>query len=263
MTPQEIINSGLLELYVLGQLEGEELQTVESAIESDATVRSELREIEEAMGKFAAIHALPADQSILNRALEQINQLDKPSTETPKPSDSDSQASVKSMWSWLGPVSAIAAGLAMIIAYIQFDKVNVLTDEIDAIIADCEETKNQLNNQETLYAALSDENNRPVLIEPTPKYPDTRLIIHHNEVNGENYLQISNLPTLSDGLAFQLWSLKGTDAPIPLTVFSEDGQVVIPIDYVANTDAYAITIEPAGGSQAPNLDELIGVFAMG
>ncbi len=263
MTPQEMINSGLLELYALGQLEGEELRSVESAIESNAAVRSELREIEEAMGIYAAIHALPADQSILNRALDQINQLETAPTDTLGSSEPIKASSIRTLWSWLGPLSAIAAGVAMMIAYIQFDKVGALTDEMDAIIADCEENEKILQEQEAMYAALMDEDNRPVLIEPTTKYPDTRLIIHHNKTEGVNYLQISNLPSLSDGLAFQLWSLKGTDTPIPLTVFTQGGEVIIPIDYEPDTDAYAITIEPTGGSQSPNLDELIGVFTMG
>ena len=263
MTPQEIINSGLLELYVLGQLEGEELSMIESAIKSHDAVKNELREIEETMSKYATIHSIPADDNILSRALEQINSSAQIEGQSASSIDPKSAAPVKSIWSWLGPVSAIAAAIAMVIAFIQFDKFNQLTDRMETVIADCEETESKLQEQETLYAALMDEDSRPVLIDPTEKYPETRLIIHHNEVDRVNYLQISNLPTLSDGLAFQLWSLKGTDSPIPLSVFIEDGEIIIPIDFELGTDAYAITIEPSGGSQTPNLDELIGVFAMG
>ena len=265
MTSQELINSGLLELYVLGQLEGEDLTTVENAIETDSAVRSELREIESAMAKFAGLHALPVDLSILDRALDQINSQEGQSQKYDRSGTSQSRSSApnKTVWSWAGPLALVAAVIAMSIAYIQMDKSSKLTEEMDAIMAECEETQNELRDQELLYAALRDEGNRPVLIEATEKYPDTKLIIHHNEEEGTNYLQISNLPQLEDGLAFQLWSLKGSDAPIPLTVIIEGDNAIIPIDYEPGTNAYAITIEQAGGSPTPNLDALIGVFSLG
>ncbi len=263
MTAEEIIDSGLLELYVLGQLDAEESNLVEQSIAKYEVVRAELRDIEKALGQYAMLHSLDVDQSVLDRTIDSINTQNTDSIareEYHKPSDVG--ISNKTIWSWLGPLSAIAASIAMIVIFIQIDRLSQLTDDMESLIVECEESQNKLQTQEEIFAGIQSQDNRMILIEPSEKYPETRLIIHNNTVQNINYLQINNLPELSDGLAFQLWSLKGTNEPIPLSVFRRGEDLIIPIEYVDNTDAYAITIEPESGSESPNLEELIGVFVM-
>ncbi len=257
MTAQEIIESGLLELYALGQLEGAELQEVEVAIKQHSSVKAELRSIEEGLSKFAALMSVPADQSILDRTLEIINKSTGASTTEVSPKGTN-----LSMWTWLGPLSSVIAVIGLATAYMQYTKANNLQSEINKVNEDCEVIKQELDTQSDIYAAILDTDNRYIEVSPTDKYPETSLVIHTNEVDGQNYLQIKNLPEISDELAFQLWSLKGDSAPIPLTVFADNGDLIIPIDYEPGTDAYAITIEQAGGAESPNLAELIGVFSL-
>ena len=66
---------------------------------------------------------------------------------------------------------------------------------------------------------------------------------------------LHNLPALSDDQDFQLWVIEKDKAPHPSTVFQSLGQVTelqvkFPAGVVA-LQAFALTIEPKGGSPQP------------
>ena len=109
---------------------------------------------------------------------------------------------------------------------------------------------------------MVDTNSVKISLQPTPKYPNSVISIFSVPTAGKNYLKLDIPPPLADNQIYQLWSLKGTDNPIPLDLFEGDNSKIIEVAFVANTDAYAITIEPAGGSQVPTMENLVGVFTM-
>ena len=109
-----------------------------------------------------------------------------------------------------------------------------------------------------MYDQISSKRNTPIFFAATDNYSETKLILHYNPSDRRNYIQVSNLPTLEAGQAFQLWSLKDGVDPIPLTVFSKEDGDLIPVDFEEGTGTYAITIEKAGGVDSPTLTRLIG-----
>ena len=58
MDRNEILNSGLLELYVMGSLEGSELVLVNEALSKDPLLAHELDQIEQAFFLYAQAHAI-------------------------------------------------------------------------------------------------------------------------------------------------------------------------------------------------------------
>lgn len=64
-----------------------------------------------------------------------------------------------------------------------------------------------------------------------------------------------NLPALQPGRTYQLWGLRGTDAPVSLGTFDSDadGSALLTLGSVtaADYELSAITDEPAGGSAGP------------
>ena len=74
--------------------------------------------------------------------------------------------------------------------------------------------------------------------------------------NGRALLMASKLPSVPQGKAYQLWFIVGNKPPVPGKTFVPDktgGAVVqeeIPREAV-DADVFAITVEPAGGSNAP------------
>jgi anti-sigma-K factor RskA len=69
-------------------------------------------------------------------------------------------------------------------------------------------------------------------------------------------LVASNLPSLPQGKAYQLWFIVGNKAPMPGKTFAPNstGQGVIKEQMpreALNSPVFAVTVEPAGGVAAP------------
>lgn len=70
MSYNEILKSGLLELYVLGKLTEEEAQTVEEAIVKFPQLRQEIQAIDLTILKYDYLHKKEAPSNILDKILE-------------------------------------------------------------------------------------------------------------------------------------------------------------------------------------------------
>ena len=70
---QDIIDSGLLELFVMGALQGDELKRVEIAITQSAEIRTEIAEIEGALELYAFMHKVDAEPTNKPLLLAQAN----------------------------------------------------------------------------------------------------------------------------------------------------------------------------------------------
>ena len=67
----------------------------------------------------------------------------------------------------------------------------------------------------------------------------------------------AGLPEAPAGKAYQLWAIAGNNAPVSAGVFSVDASgtgslSVRPLPGVTTVDAFAVTLEPAGGLPAPS-----------
>ena len=83
--------------------------------------------------------------------------------------------------------------------------------------------------------------------------PDAKAMAYANTANGEVYLEIMNLPPAPEGMQYQFWGIvdgKPVDAGmIPLAQNELAG--IHPMKTIPNSQAYAISLEPKGGSQQP------------
>ena len=82
--------------------------------------------------------------------------------------------------------------------------------------------------------------------------PDAKAMAYANTKTGEVYLEIMHLPAAPDGMQYQFWGIVDSKpvsaGMIPLT---GDTTGIHPMTKVVNASAYAISLEPMGGSQQP------------
>jgi len=254
MTINELRESGLLELYVIGDLTSEQQREVELVIEQHPELSDEIQSIETALGSYALLHGVAPDPSLKGKILKQISGGGK---DIPPSND-------KKNGGWgLGLILASLLALgALAWGWMNRSQVSDLQDQLAILQQDCDSIVDAQGNRLAFYDGLFNDS-EVLVLSATPKYPSTNLFLYLNNTTQSNYLQAINLPDITPQQVFQLWSLKGTDAPIPLSTFSREGGIPQEIDFEGGTEVYAITIEPAGGSEAPNLDELIGTIPVG
>jgi len=129
MTLDEILQSGILELYVLGQLTEQEIQEVESAMKRYPQLKSEVVEIEQALFKYDGLFKTPPPAGTLDSILAQTN--------TTNNKDVNTQ---KGGFNWSGIVSAILGFSLLASVFFYHQKTNELENTIDdqkVLIQEC------------------------------------------------------------------------------------------------------------------------------
>jgi anti-sigma-K factor RskA len=92
--------------------------------------------------------------------------------------------------------------------------------------------------------------------------PDEQMMLFSPKMK-KVFVMRGDLEPLDSTKTYELWQIRGTEAPIPVGIFSPDmksHQMMYTFDLAsAETDAFAISIEKAGGSQTPTADQIIYV----
>jgi len=96
---------------------------------------------------------------------------------------------------------------------------------------------------------------RSASLAPTEGQPGRARVLLDAE-SGEAAIVLAGVPVLEPGKTYELWAIRGTKAPEPaglLAVADATGAAlhVAPIKAPAEVTAFAISIEPAGGSPSP------------
>lgn len=253
MNIQEYISSGILELYALGQLSPSEAIEVETMIAQHAEIRQELHQINLGLERYALANSITAPAIIKERLFKELppKNISAPAVDAVKPNNFIGNLV-------LGGVLATA----LILFFNQRTKYNDLKAKYEKEKVFCDSIQNVTTSKYQFVNDIRKEGNNVVKIAATPKYANTVIYLHTNKNEKLNYLQLNNLPPLAEGQAYQLWSLQEGKDPVPMEVF-KDADAFVKVGYFDATVNYAITIEKDGGSQVPNLENLVGTFKAG
>ncbi|UYZ60494.1 anti-sigma factor [Hymenobacter latericus] len=107
-------------------------------------------------------------------------------------------------------------------------------------------------------AMLRDETYRTVVMTGTQIAPGARARVHFNPATKAVYVDVNNLPPAPEGKQYQLWALdkgKPVDAGM-LARHTAAGDSLQRMKNIINAQAFAVTLEPAGGRPEPTLAAL-------
>jgi anti-sigma-K factor RskA len=254
---KEYISSGILELYVLGQLSATERQEVEAMMVKHIEVKQEVFEIGGSLEKYSKIAAVKAPESIKTKLFEQLPKKSIDSTAV-----DSSQNSFSQLWN---PLSGLLLALSLVgftLYYTSHNKSKELINNYDKQLLACDSIQLASQKNFALLEDIRSKDNEIYKLTATESFAGTEIYLFKNDIKKKNYLQLNNLPTINDQQSYQLWSLKEGEAPIPLTVFDDANEIFVAVDYEDETPTYAITIEPRGGSVSPSLDKLLGTISV-
>ena len=69
------------------------------------------------------------------------------------------------------------------------------------------------------------------------------------------YVEASGLPTAPQGMQYQLWAIVNKK-PVSAGVFEYSLNTLQPMKGFYTAEAFAITLEPAGGSESPTVEQM-------
>jgi len=253
---KEYISSGILELYVLGQLSLEEQREVEDMQAKHEEIRREIHEISLSMEKYAQLSGIKPPENVATQLFENLPGKTPNKQQTTGENNSSSGVNT---WKISSILFALSALVGFMMYFQQKSDYHIIEKKLDKQQKFCDSITSSREAQYAILNQINNPGNKIINLTPTASFEKVVVYLHHNSENKKNFLQLVNLPDINQNQAYQLWSLKEGQAPQPLDVFVNKN-TIIPVNFVDNTATYAITIEDKNGSLVPSLDQLIGTM---
>lgn len=262
MDLKDYIESGILELYVAGALSEEETKNVYEQLLKNPDLLTEVLKIEAAVVSLTAA-ASPNSTKHFYKAVKQHLGLDNEGKVIP----------IKSRSSWLTYTGWAAAVIFAAGFFWLMNQNKQLENQIDIVNTDkqvlelqIEKANNSLAENEKLISVLRDRNIISVPLEGQAVYPDAYAKVYWDKNNNNIYLDVQGLPAPPEGKVYQVWSLT-LDPLTPTSLgtldnFNTDENKIFTIANANASEAFGITLEPAGGSESPTLEQLYTLGAV-
>lgn len=269
------IESGILELYVLGDISREEKLQVETMAAKHPAIKAELDEIERSMELYAEHNAVEPAENLRNRVLNSIltNFGDDTNFDTKKDATPNNVIAFAPTKTTNFYKYAFAACLALLIAsgialMNLSNKLRESTTRLAVLQADRQHFATRVNLVEGELSVLRDPSFKFLKLNATPHAPTNAAVtIAWSPVKKKVMIDMANvnMPANDKDHQYQLWAIVA-GKPVDLGVFdanpdSTDMKEMKTIAAV-KTDAFAVTLEPRGGSINPTMDQMmvIGKF---
>lgn len=258
MDIQKYIASGILEQYVLGTLSAAERSEVERFAAQYPAIRQEIEAIEGAFEEYAHSHSIETPPGLEREILKKIQSRETPPKPPANAGGSSSFFKILSLAALLAAVAAIiwAVKLSGEKSAVEQER-SLLQASYDSLAADCAQLQLTQQQTEQQIAFLRDQNTSPVVMKGTDKAPDAVATVYWNRAQGKSYLDIVNMPAVPPGKQYQLWAIVD-GKPVDMGVFDVSiGQAgFVEVPFIENPQAFAVTLENAGGSPVPTLEEM-------
>jgi len=256
MEAKEYIESGILELYVYGLLsEPENIEIAEKA-KTNPEIENEIISIEKAVialsSSFSPFHSVANYEKIKARL-----ELKHGKVVEMKPA---------SRWSeYTGWAAAVLLLLGVGYQTLQLSETKQAISNIGTEKSKIEREYAYLGEKtkatEKSLDIVRDIKNTGVTLGGQTVSPNSFAKVYWNKQTKTTYIDAAGLPKPPKGMVYQVWALKLSPTLTPtsiglLTDFEGNDQKIFAVDQTAYAEAFGITLEPAGGSLSPTMEQL-------
>ncbi|WP_310377627.1 anti-sigma factor [Flavobacterium sp.] len=256
MNIENLLNSGDLELYVYGILNESETNQIAQISSTDSAIKTEIIAIENSIINLSSSFS-PVISADVYEKIKQKLFLKNRDVIKMKPKNN-----------WPQYMGWAAAVLVMIGAGYQYTQLSETKNSV--AIVEKEKTNLQetvidlrLKNKESLTAltVVRDTKNTVINLAGQAVSPKSYSKIYWNKETEVVYVDATGLPEPPDGMVYQIWSLKLLPQLTPtsiglLTDFNSNNQKLFKVSKTGDAEAFGITLEPAGGSKSPTMEQL-------
>lgn len=255
METKAYIESGILELYVYGLLTETESEEVSTMAKNNLEINDEIIAIEKAIvalsSSFSPFHSVANFEKIKAK-------LDLKHTEV---------IPLETARNWSQYIGWAAAILLLVGIGYQYNQLNlsntqVATTEIEKTKLEKEFNVLKLKNQanESSLAVVRDTKNTVIALGGQAVAPESFAKVYWNQETKTVYIDATGLPEPPKGMVYQIWALK-LNPLTPTSIgllenFDANNQKIFAVNKADEAEAFGITLEPAGGSLTPTMEQL-------
>lgn len=274
MDLNNFIQSGTLELYVLGMANANEIALTEACLQAyPSEINAEIYEINEALA-FEALQYEATPPPALKNSIEEAifgeAIINAPAQAITKPINNQTNntplfISKKSNNIYkYGAVAGIALLLGSLVTnYMLYSKINATNNDVAALQNKYNDLTNKdLENTQALKVVTND-NAKAVSLKGQKIAPSATAKIYWLANTGEVYIDPSNLPAVSNSEQYQLWAIVD-GKPIDAGMIMKDSKTgkMQKMKNFEKAQAFAITLEAVGGSKTPTLEKMYVMAAL-
>lgn len=277
------IESGILELYVLGELNDQEQQEVEVMAAKHLSVKQEIFAIELAMEQYAIEHAVEPAEGLEDKILAKIaepasvaepihRQIQEEPVSTAKVLPLYPEGYQSKIKNLRIALTACAVLLVVSIAalYSTHTELGNAKQQILALNLDKQKFASTVSymkqNNDDLQKIVdmpNDPNWKFVKLAGTKMDPNAKMMVYWHTTGHHVMLDNSkmNLPHNDQSHQYQLWALVN-GKPVDLGVFdvkSDSTHILLEMKEIGSAQAFAVTLEKRGGVVNPTMDQMIAM----
>ena len=249
MNEQDIISSGLLELYVMGIASPEETRNVETWAKQDPMVAAEIAAIQAVMENYALANAIAPADKVKDNIFKTI-QTDSASAQTKKEEAAGAKIySISPAWKYAAAASIALLMGSLIFNYTFYTKYKTADTDLAATRTELQQQKDLAQSMHNDMGVMADKNAMPVSLNGMPDVPEAAARIYWMKNTGDVYIDPSNLPAAPSGKQYQFWAIvDGKPVSGGMITTLKDGKTVHvqKMKSFGNAQAFAVSIEEAG-----------------
>lgn len=268
------IDSGILELYVLGNVTPEQRAQVEAMAQKHPSIKAELDEIERSLELYAGENAVEPSKDMRNRVLNSlvVNLGDDRTFKSARTATDEENNVIPILRARSNNIFkyAFAACFALLIISIAglfsvYNKLQESNNLVASLQSQNQHFTNQVNLMDRELGVFRDPSFKMLKLQGTSKSPSSALMVAWSPARKKVMIDMANasMPANDKDHQYQLWAMVG-GRPVDLGVFDADttSKGMKEMKSIASADAFAVTLEQRGGSLTPTMDQMmmIGKF---
>lgn len=249
MNKENILKEGILEAYFLGDLSPTQEQEVFEILQSDPELMKHYKDIEKSMEKAAFENAVKPPKQVKEAIFEQVSNTDK-------------KVITGLFYKRYFGIAASIAILFMTASLILWFHLNDAKQELKLTLSEQESLMDSINSitkstvqKEKLIAYVNNPKTKRYLLRGNQLAPEAVVLSYINHEQESVLITIHKLPELKDK-DYQMWA--DVDGKMIDMGVIDSSKQTLTMNYIKGAESINITIEEKGGSDHPDVSNLIG-----
>lgn len=264
MNVNEIISSGILELYCTGLASAAEKAEVEQWAKQYPEVAAEIEAIQMGLEGYAQTHAVTPAASVKEKIFAEINKgTASPVVNMQRTGNGTAKVySISPAWKYAAAASVILLLGSLIFNYTYYTRYTTANDNLQAAQAELKEQKSVAQSMDMAMRVMGDMHATPVAVKSIDSTAaDMGARIYWMKNTNEVYIDPANLPKAPEGKQYEFWAIVD-GAPVNGGVITAEvnGRKVHvqKMKSFGKVQAFAISVEDAGAAKTKP-DKVIAV----
>ncbi|HET8736735.1 MAG TPA: anti-sigma factor [Pricia sp.] len=244
----EILESDLLESYLMGATNDVETLQAEQFISMYPEVREAYDELQENLETFANLHSVQPPEGLKDKIMARIRKETKGTGKFLKYSAAASLALLLSA----------AASYFLWNQNQDLHKANAIVNKkVDTLQEDLREQLEDVRNQ---FIVLQNPETKKYEVKGNKKAKELKAVAYVNPVKRLSYINVSKLPHLPEDQSYRMWA-EVNGKMVNLGIIEEADQKLLALPYSDDNELGYITVEPKGGNQSPTPENIVANIA--